>query len=258
MRNVHPVAAARAHLEPRLSIDQEKRERAVIGMRARPDLARSARPGGIAQEPERRERGVEMRAEMVLGQPEITGDGPVEIHAEAPDGVEVAEHGGAEAGEIGPDVEAPERLAPEHAGVVGFEFEADVEGLLAVDLSARLVEPFRPRRDPAAVVGISPDRELLLVGTRQVEEPVGLAQELLLQRAADAVASQEEEPRVAAGAAEHGGEPVRISPPVPPVERRDHASASSRLRAPPVKRSIFAATRARCARREASVELSMR
>ena len=54
-------------------------------------------------------------------------------------------------------------------------------------------------------------------------------------------------------------EGVGVAGVVLPVEDGDHAVASSRTRrGPPVKRSIFAATLARWAFREASVELSIR
>ena len=210
---------------------------------------------GVVQHAERCERLVEERIEIVFGETEVEGNGVVQIDAKLVDRVEIGQHGIAEARELWPVVRATEGLS--HARVIVGQFEADVEGLLAVDLIGfRVVEVLGALGGPAPVVAGLADVGGGLDLGRKGEEGVGGQEGVVDQGLRDAVARYKKEAGVAAGMAQVPDETVAIfsGSEAGPVENGDHGGGSFQFR----KRSILRATRSRCALRLASVELSIR
>jgi hypothetical protein len=117
-----------------------------------------------------------------------------------------AEIGGqlvAEAGQVRPCVERPERLAGEKLRIVRPEVEADIEGLLHVGTLLR-IERLMQEAGIAPVAADCFDRDCMLFGEGQREERLRLRKSLVHQVAADAVIDDVEEADVAAGRADPG------------------------------------------------------
>ena len=189
----------------------------------------------------------------------------MERDAEVERGGVIGQHRVAEAGKVGPDIDAAKRLARNDAGVVGGQIEADIEGLLPVHHAAFLVQRLRAFGGPAAIVRVVADIELALLGLGQGEERVGPGEDIGDQGVGDAMPRDQEKPGIAAGAAQIGNESgavcaARIAL---PVENRNHGCASrctgtggGALAA--IRPSTRAATRARWRARLSGVELSIR
>ena len=270
-RHGRPAAATPPHLEPRLPVRREQRQRPVVGVGAR---AHPVPASGVAQEPQRRHRRVEVGREPVRREPQIERHGPVEVAPEREGRVPVGQQRLAEARQVGPEVGAAERLAGQHARVVGGEVEPDVVGLLAVR-PARGVEPLDALGRPSPVVGGGADVEPGLLRRREGEEAVRRGED---RRGVEPVAREDDEPRIAERRAERARDPRGLGREARPVEHGDGVGVGGRHRGPsrlgrrakgrprpiaarlaaPIRRSVRQATTARCAARLSGVERSMR
>src|SRR5258707_7838862 len=86
-----------------------------------------------------------------------------------PHPIEIADHGGAEAGNVGPDVEGPKRLLRNQIGIVRRKLQSDVEGFFDVGRLAG-IELLAAQLDKSPIAARTAKCQFFLELRRPLEE----------------------------------------------------------------------------------------